>query len=71
MEQPAVSTGPNVVNAIVNGGTLSDLWIYWVGPFLGGAVAAGVFRLQEEGIKPVEELRSSTREFSPADGLRN
>ena len=52
---PAVGTGPILVNAIVNGGTLSNLWIYWVGPLLGGAVAAGVFRLQEEGIKLAEE----------------
>jgi aquaporin Z len=68
---PAVGTGPNLVNAIVNGGTLSDLWIYWVGPLLGGAVAAGVFRLQEEGFKQVEESRRSTGEIAPAEGLRN
>jgi aquaporin Z len=68
---PAVGTGPIVVNAIVNGGSLSDLWIYWVGPFLGGAVAAGVFRLQEEGIKQVEEPRRPTRELTPSDGLHH
>jgi aquaporin Z len=45
---PAVGTGPNVVNAMISGGTLSNLWIYWVGPLLGGATAAGVFKLQEE-----------------------
>jgi len=48
---PAVGTGPIVVHALVNGGSLSNLWIYWLGPLLGGALAAGVFRLQEESIK--------------------
>jgi aquaporin Z len=68
---PAVGTGPILVNAIVNGGTLSDLWIYWVGPLLGGAVSAGVFRFQEEGIKPAEEPRRPTRELAPSDRLRH
>lgn len=45
---PAVGTGPTIVNALVSGGSLSSLWIYWVGPLLGGAAAAGVFKLQEE-----------------------
>jgi aquaporin Z len=45
---PAVGTGPSVVNAMVSSGSLSNLWIYWVGPLLGGAVAAGVFKLQGE-----------------------
>jgi len=48
---PAVGTGPIVVHALVNGGSLSNLWIYWLGPLLGGALAAGVFRLQEKSIK--------------------
>lgn len=45
---PAVGTGPNLVNAIVASGTLSNLWIYWVGPLVGGAVAAAVFKVQEK-----------------------
>jgi aquaporin Z len=45
---PAVGTGPNVVNALVADGTLSNVWIYWAGPLLGGVVAAGVFKLQEK-----------------------
>ncbi len=49
---PAVGTGPSVIHAIVNGSPLYHLWIYWLGPLLGGALAAGVFRLQEESIKP-------------------
>jgi len=44
---PAVAAGPTLVNAICGGGTLGNLWIYLVGPFLGGALAAFVFKLQE------------------------
>jgi aquaporin Z len=49
---PAVGTGPTLVHAMVGSGSLADLWIYWVGPLAGGALAAGVFRLQEEGFGP-------------------
>jgi aquaporin Z len=44
---PAVGTGPILVDAMVGGGSLTHLWLYIVGPFLGGAVAAGVFGIQE------------------------
>lgn len=44
---PAVGTGPAIVSAITGMGTgLAGLWIYIVGPLLGGAAAAGVYRLQ-------------------------
>jgi aquaporin Z len=43
---PDVGTGPILVDAILKGGSLSNLWLYLVGPFLGGALAAGVYRLQ-------------------------
>jgi aquaporin Z len=43
---PAVGTGAILVNAIAGGGSLADLWIYLVGPLLGGALAAGLFKLQ-------------------------
>jgi aquaporin Z len=45
---PAVGTGPTIVHALVAGGSWSHLWLYWVGPLVGGALAASVFRLQEE-----------------------
>lgn len=45
---PAVGTGLSVVNAVVGDGTLKDLWIYLVGPFAGGALAAVLFGLQGE-----------------------
>jgi len=44
---PAVGLGPTIVDALLGGGTLGHLWLYLVGPFLGGIVAALVFRIQE------------------------
>jgi aquaporin Z len=45
---PAVGTGPTVINALLaQTGTWQNLWIYWVGPSLGGAFAALVFKVQE------------------------
>ena len=43
---PAVGTGPTIVYTILGHGTMRDLWIYLVGPLLGGAAAATVFRMQ-------------------------
>ncbi len=63
---PAVGTGPAVVNAIVSSGSLSSLWIYWVGPLLGGAAAAGVFKLQESEIGALDASRPVERPIEPA-----
>jgi len=46
---PAVGTGPTLVHALTGHGSMSNWWLYLVGPFLGGAVAALVFRMQHEG----------------------
>ena len=43
---PAVGTGPIVIDALLGEGSLTNLWIYWVGPLLGGVAAAGVFDVQ-------------------------
>jgi aquaporin Z len=43
---PAVGSGPTLVNALAGGGSLAYLWLYIVGPLLGGALAALVFRAQ-------------------------
>ena len=43
---PAVGTGPILVNTALGGGTLANWWIYLLGPLAGGAVAAGVYRFQ-------------------------
>jgi aquaporin Z len=44
---PAVGIGPIAVHAAAGGGTWAFLWLYLVGPLLGGAAAAAVFGLQE------------------------
>ena len=46
---PAVGLGPIIVDAMLGGGTVANLWIYLVGPLVGGALAAGVFGMQEQG----------------------
>ncbi len=43
---PAVGTGPILIHALLGDGSFGDLWLYLVGPLLGGALAAGVFKLQ-------------------------
>jgi aquaporin Z len=43
---PAVGTGPILMNVIAGGGSFAYLWLYLVGPLAGGAVAALVFRFQ-------------------------
>ncbi len=44
---PAVGTGPTLVHALLGGGSWGALWLYWVGPLAGGALAALVFQVQE------------------------
>ncbi|MBL9125595.1 MAG: aquaporin [Planctomycetaceae bacterium] len=46
---PAVGTGLTVVHALQGGGNYSHLWIYLVGPFIGGALAGVVFKIQHPG----------------------
>lgn len=43
---PAVGTGPILHNMIHAAGSGANLWVYIVGPLVGGALAAAVFRLQ-------------------------
>lgn len=45
---PAVGFGPTFVHATFGSGSWSHLWLYLVGPFVGGALAAVVFGLQDE-----------------------
>ena len=52
---PAVGIGPTLVHAAFGGGSLSDLWIYLVGPLLGAAAGSAVFALQE---RPEVHLRA-------------
>lgn len=43
---PAVATGSILVNVVSGDGTFGNLWIYLVGPFLGGALASAVYKFQ-------------------------
>ena len=43
---PAVGIGPIAWSVLTGGGGLSNLWLYIVGPLLGGVLAALVFRTQ-------------------------
>ncbi len=45
---PAVGTGPILTELISgNASSFSNIWLYLVGPFVGGALAAVVFKMQE------------------------
>jgi len=44
---PAVGTGITVVHALLGGGSFASWWMYLVGPFVGGALAAVVYKIQE------------------------
>ncbi len=43
---PAVGVGAIVVDSLVGNGSFADIWLYLVGPFGGGALAAVVFKMQ-------------------------
>ena len=44
---PAVGLGPTIVHSMVGGGSYANVWLYIVGPLVGGALAAAVFKVQE------------------------
>jgi aquaporin Z len=46
---PAVGVGPALARFAFDGSSLANVWIYLVGPFLGGAAAAYVFKFQNPG----------------------
>jgi len=43
---PAVGLGSIIVDAMMGEGSFGEVWIYLVGPFAGGALAATVFKIQ-------------------------
>ena len=55
---PALAIGMILVNAAVSVGTAGALWIYLVGPLVGGALAALVFGVQER--EEPTEIRAET-----------
>jgi aquaporin Z len=44
---PAVGIGPTIINGMMGGGSWAALWLYIVGPLVGGGLAAVVFSMQE------------------------
>jgi aquaporin Z len=63
---PAVGLGPILVDALMGQGTFANLWIYLVGPLVGGALASAVFTLQEREPLPLHAEPSRTPESRPA-----
>jgi aquaporin Z len=63
---PAVGIGAILVNAVVSDGTMANLWLYIVGPLVGGAVAATVFGLQEREPVHLHAEPSQRPESRPA-----
>lgn len=63
---PAVGIGPVLVDALVGDGSFAHLWLYLVGPLVGGAVAAGVFGLQEREPLQLHAEPSQVPESRPA-----
>jgi len=42
---PAVATGPTILNAVVADGPVKYLWIYWIAELLAAAAASVIFRM--------------------------
>ncbi len=63
---PAVGIGPIAVHAALGGGTWAFLWLYLVGPLLGGAAAAAVFGLQEREPLQLHAEPARRAESTPA-----
>jgi aquaporin Z len=58
---PAVGTGPILAAALLGGGSISNLWLYLVGPFVGGVLAAMLYRVQQPSQPtPQEALGADT-----------
>jgi aquaporin Z len=59
---PAVGTGPILAAAVLGGGSVANLWLYLVGPFAGGVLAAGLYRVQlPSQPTPQEALAAATQ----------
>jgi aquaporin Z len=50
---PAVGLGPALVHAIIGRGAIAHVWLYIVGPCIGAAIAAAIFRVQH-GVAPAK-----------------
>ena len=56
---PAVGIGPIVISALLGGGTVGNLWLYLVGPFIGAVVAASVYRIQQPSQATPQEAQAA------------
>jgi aquaporin Z len=45
---PAVGLGPALIHAIVSRGPIGHVWLYIVGPCIGAAIAAAIFKVQHD-----------------------
>ena len=63
---PAVGLGPILVDATLGQGTFANLWLYLLGPLVGGALASAVFTMQERAPLPLHAEPSRTPESRPA-----
>jgi len=64
---PAVGTGPILAHTLLGGGSLTWIWLYWVGPLAGGALAAMVFAfLEREPILTEAPPQKGRKEAPPA-----
>jgi aquaporin Z len=63
---PAVGIGPILMSALVGGDSAGHLWLYVVGPFIGGGLAAAVYRVQQPAERtPQEALAAATAAPQP------
>jgi aquaporin Z len=44
---PAVGLGPALIHAIIGRGSITHVWLYIVGPCIGAAIAAAIFKVQQ------------------------
>ncbi len=58
---PAVGTGPILVAALLGGGSIANLWLYLVGPFVGGVLAAMLYRVQQPSQPTPQEALAASR----------
>jgi aquaporin Z len=49
---PAVGLGPALIHAIIGRGSITHVWLYIVGPCIGAAVAASIFKVQAAAVAP-------------------
>ena len=63
---PAVGIGPILFSAMFGNGSLANLWLYLVGPFVGGALAAVVYRVQQPAEATPQEALAARADFGEA-----